>query len=106
MQSTGFEPVSPSLKARCCAAVGIDQNSERAAVIERAASIADAWYESHPMPMGCAKAAERHHKACSSHVSSEIRLGCGVITWLTIVSCLFSICYTVWSWRREVENDR
>ena len=98
--------MNTSLRYRCCAAVDIDPTSRKGETVEQAATIADAWYAANPMPMGSAAVASRHHKACSSHVSSEIRMKCGLITWLTIFSCLLSICYTVWQWRRQAETNR
>lgn len=94
------------LKHACCSAAGVDPDSRQAGIIERAANLANDWYTANPMPCGTAAIADQHHHACKAHVSSEIRMSCGIVVWLSILSALLSICYTVWSWRHTIERDR
>jgi hypothetical protein len=94
-----------TLRHRCCSAVNINPNSKKGDLIETAAGIADAWYEAHPMPCGSYESLDRHHRRCGAHVGSEIRMACGVLTFISVFSCILSLCYTVWSWRRELKKD-
>jgi hypothetical protein len=95
-----------SLRVACCAAAGIDPDSSRGQTVDRASAIANDWYGTHPMPCGCKASEEKHHQACAAHVGREVRCGCGLIAFLSIWSCLLSICYTVWSWRHTIDHDR
>ena len=96
----------PSLKTAVCTACGVSESSPKAAIVERAAGWANEFYDSNPMPCGSRAIAERYHKQCAAHVGQQVRVGCGVLTFLTLFSMLLSICYTTWSWRHALEREK
>ena len=96
--------IDRDLVNRCCKDAQIEPNSKKVGLVDQAAQFADDWYAQNPMPCGSGAAVDQHHQACRSHVESEMRMTCGVISLLTIISCLLSICYTVWRWRHEASE--
>ena len=92
------------LRNACCAEVGVPIDSPRAKLVMSAASAADHWYATHPMPCGGPAALKRHHAACKAAVSSDIRCQFGIVTWLSIAWYLLSLVRTVWRFREEPED--
>jgi hypothetical protein len=97
--------MKPSLKSACCAACRVNENGPKAAIVERAAGWANDFYDANPMPCGSASVVKRYHKQCAAHVGQQVRVGCGVLTFLSLFSMILSICYTTWSWRHTLDRE-